>query len=176
MWSYTFTNYASFSNNSNAITRRPNWPAKLQVNVPISINPPLNETNYNAMNFSQWRQLGRQVLIKSNINNWLVCHPGTGSLVDWQGGSVSCQIVERVTDTCKSVPAPSTFDPITGFGPIFYLTGPWNSTYYYFDGNTGNNWPTHDPCGTNRANHLKNVADPHGNNFIRKSMRKSFGG
>ena len=123
VWSYTFTNYASFSNNSNAITRRPNWPAKLQVNVPISINPPLNATNYNAMNFSQWRQLGRQVLIKSNINNWLVCHPGTGSLVDWQGGSVSCQIVERVTDTYKSVPAPSTFDPITK-GLDRYFTSP----------------------------------------------------
>ena len=93
MWSFTFTNYASFRNKSNAITPRPNWPAKLQVNVPISINPPLNETDYNAMSFSQWRQLGRQVLIKSNINNWLICDPGTGSLVDWQGEVLAARLL-----------------------------------------------------------------------------------
>ncbi|KAJ7355107.1 hypothetical protein OS493_027896 [Desmophyllum pertusum] len=114
------------------------------------------------MNFSQWKQLGRQVLIKSNINNWLICHPGTGSLVDWQGGSVSCQIVKRVTDTCKERPAPSTF-ALTSYGPVFSTT----KLYYYFDGYTGNNWPTHDPCGENNENHVKNVVNPHGNIFIR---------
>ena len=83
MWSYTFTKYNNFKDKANAITPRPNCSVKPQVDVPISTTPPLNETDYNAMNLSQWKQLGRQVLIKSNINNWLVCHPGTGSLVDW---------------------------------------------------------------------------------------------
>ena len=68
----------------------PNWPAKNEVNAPIFITPPLNETDKDAMNFSHWKQLGRQVLIKRNINNWLVCHPGPGSLVF--GGKVTSTI------------------------------------------------------------------------------------
>ena len=167
VWSYTFTNYSKFTDHANAITPRPNWSVKPQVDVPISTTPPLNETDYNAMNFSLWKQLGRQVLIKTNINNWLVCHPGTGSLVDWQEGSVSCQIVKRVADKCTGTPAPTKFAPSQGNGPMFYSTGYWNSTYYYFDGYTGKNWPTHDPCGRNSGKNLKNVVDPHGNIFIR---------
>ncbi|KAJ7376712.1 hypothetical protein OS493_033336 [Desmophyllum pertusum] len=167
VWSYTFTNYNPFRDKSNAITPRPNWQVNSNVNVPISTTPPLKETDYNAMNFSQWKQLGRQVLIKSNINNWLVCHPGTGSLVDWQEGDVSCQIVKHVTDTCKDKSAPSKFSPSPGYGPMFYTSRYFNSTYYYFDGFTGNHWPTHDPCGKNQGNHVKNVVSPHGNIFIR---------
>ena len=162
MWSYTFTNYNNFKDKSNAITPRPNWRVRPEVDVPISTTQPLNETDYNAMDFSQWKQLGRQVLIKSNINNWLICHPGTGSLVDWQKGNVTCQIVKRVSDTCKERPAPSTFDPSRD-GPTFSTTG----FYYYFDGSTGIEWPTHDPCGENGGNHVKNVVNPHGNIFIR---------
>ena len=51
------------------------------------------------MNFSLRKQLGRQVLIKSNIKNWLVCHPGNGSLVDWQEGDV----IKQVTDPIQGV-------------------------------------------------------------------------
>ena len=161
--SYTFTNYQNFNTKSNAITPRPNWPAKMQVDVPVSTTPPLNETDYNAINFSLWKQLGRQVLIKSNINNWLICHPGTGSLVDWQDGSVSCQIIKLVTPTCNGTLAPSQFTGSGGYGPM--LRG--SKLYYYFDGYTGDNWPTHDPCGLNKANHVKNEANPHGNIYIR---------
>ena len=83
-----------------------NWPVNSAVDVPVSTTPPLNETDFNAMNFSQWKQLGRQVLIKSNINNWLICHPGTGSLIDWQTGDVSCHVAKRVTDTCRDTLGP----------------------------------------------------------------------
>ncbi|KAL9960234.1 hypothetical protein ACROYT_G033665 [Oculina patagonica] len=136
------------------------------VDVPISTTPPLNETDYNALNFSQWKQFGRQVLIKSNINNWLICHTGTGSLVDWQEGSVSCQIIKRVTDTCNDTLAPYRFTPSQGYGPKFYSSSYGGSAYYYFDSFTSNHWPTHDPCGTTLKNQLKNVANPHGNIFI----------
>ena len=70
-----------------------------EVDVPIATTPPLNETDYNAMNFSLRKQLGRQVLIKRNIKNWLVCHPGNGSLVDWQEGDV----IKQVTDPIQGV-------------------------------------------------------------------------
>ena len=165
MWSYTFKNYNRFKDKSNAITPRPNWPVKPEVDVSISITPPLNETDYNAMEFSLWKQFGRQVLIKSNINNWLRCDPGNGSLVDWKSGTVNCQIVKQVTETCKYRPAPSRFVAPGKYGPKFKTT---DSMYYYFDGCTRDNWPTHDPCGRNQGNHVKNVVNPHGNIFIRK--------
>ena len=168
VWSYSFTNYSHFNNKSNAITPRPNWSVRSEVDVPISITPPLNETDYNAMNFSLWKQLGRQVLIKSNINNWLVCHPGNGSLVDWQEGDVNCTIIKHVTDSSREV-VPFKFSPDQQnlYGPLFSLSGRSDSFYYYFDGYTGNHWPTHDPLGTNKPNQKKNVPDPHGNIFIR---------
>ena len=163
MWSYTFTNYNHFTYGSNAFTPRPNWSVKAEVDVPISTTPPLNETDYNAINFSLWKQIGRQVLIKSNINNWLKCDPGMGSLVDWKFGSVNCQILRRVTNMCRSKQVPSIFSLLT-YGPTFKTT---EGLYYYYDGYIERNWPTHDPCGKNRKNHLKNVVNPHGNIFIR---------
>ncbi len=163
MWSYTFTDYGHFMANSNAITPRPFWPMYPEVDVPISTTPPLNETDYNAVNFLQWKQLGRQVLMKSNINNWLVCHPGSGSLVDWQDGSISCHIAKHVTDTCNET-VPSKLILSHGYGPTFATS---YSNYYFFDGCTKQIWPTHDPCGLNHRNHVKNVVNPHGNIFIR---------
>ena len=152
-----------FQRRFNAVTPRPNWNVKAEADVPISSDPPLHETDYNAMNFSFWKQLGRQVLIKSNINNWLVCHPRTGSLVDWQDGDINCRIIKYVTATCRETLAPSVLIVSAGYGPIFLNT----NLYYYFDGYTGHSWPTHDPCGQNWSNHLKGVAEPHGNIFIR---------
>ena len=166
VWSYTFTKYAHFTKVSNAITPRPNWPVSQEQDVHISTTPPLNETDYNAMNFSLWKQLGRQVLIKSNINNWLVCHPGTGRLVDWQEGDVNCRVVKHVTDTCNDTSAPSFFNTNLGYGPMFTLQGNL-SIYYYFNGHSEYNWPAHDPCGTYQPNHVKNVVNPHGNIFVR---------
>ena len=166
--SYTFTNYHNFKDGSNAITPRPNWPVEKRVDVPVSTTPPLNETDYNAINFSLWKQVGRQVLIKSNINNWLICHPGTGSLVDWQEGSVSCRIVKHVTDTCKSSAPPSLLvTSQTNSGPMFKTSLFKYDIYYFFDGYKGNHWPVHDPCGTNNENNLKNAQNPHGNIFVR---------
>ena len=69
--SYSFTNYSRFRDRSNAITPRANWPVWCDryMHVPISITPSLNETDYDAVNLSPWKKLGRQILIKSNINN-----------------------------------------------------------------------------------------------------------
>ena len=168
VWSYSFTNYSHFNSKSNAITPRPNWPVRPEVDVPISTTPPLNETDYNAINFSIWKQIGRQVLIKSNINNWLVCHPGNGSLVDWQEGDINCTIIKHVTDpTHRVVPSKFSPDQQNLYGPLFSLSELLYGFYYYFDGYTGRHWPVHDPLGTNSPNQKKNVPDPHGNIFIR---------
>ncbi|XP_078381152.1 uncharacterized protein LOC144663932 [Oculina patagonica] len=169
VWSYSFTDYDYFDYWSNAVTPRPEWPGATDAVVPVSATTPLNETDYNAMEFSLWQQFGRQVLIKSNINNWIVCSPDTGSLVEWQNGSVVCDIVKRVSSTCPDGPAPSTFTTHSSFlhcGPYF-SGGQGGYLYYYFDGCTAKNYPTHDPCGNDADNGLKNVTNPHGNIFVR---------
>ena len=167
VWTYTFRNYQNFWHLTNAVTPRPNWEvASNDVNVPVSTVTPLDETDYNAMEFSLWKQFGREVLIKSNINNWVVCSPGTGNLVNWQDGDMTCKIVKHVADMCLDGPPPSGFRRFAPCGPKF-KGGVGGSHYYYFDGCTGKNFPTHDPCGENMDQGLKNVENPHGNIFVR---------
>ena len=45
-----------------------------------------NETDYNAMDFSLWKHIGREFIIKSNFVNWYHCVPQNGSLVDMEMG------------------------------------------------------------------------------------------
>ena len=119
-WSYTFKNYSHFTDVSNSVTPRPDWLVDQDAEVGNSTTPPLHETDYNAINFSLWKQLGSQVLVKSNINNWLVCHPKSGSLVLWQDGSVGCQIIIHVTDTWNETKAPTKLSRTGYFGPMFH--------------------------------------------------------
>ena len=155
VWSYTFTAYSSFTSNANAVTPRPTWKAS-SANTRVSTTVPLSETHYEAMDFALWRTIGKETLIKSNINNWIVCKEGSGSMVRWKVGSVNCKQVKQVSKRCATVP--KSFQ-VYGCGPALNI--------YYFDGCKHVNWPTHDPCGKNRANQLKGVANPHGNIFVR---------
>ena len=96
-----------------------------------------------------------------------MCHPGNGSLVDWQEGDVNCTIIKQVTDPSHEV-VPSKFSTLQyWYGPLFSWSEPSHNLYYYFDVYTGQDWPTHDPLGGNSPNQKKNVANPHGNIFIR---------
>ena len=160
VYSYTFTDYSNFNSGSNAVTPRPSWEAS-GANVRVSTTVPLGETHYEAMNFALWRTIGKETLIKSNINNWITCKEGTGSIVQKKEGSVTCKLVKQVSNQCAGVlPRSLTTD---SYGQ--YLSS--STVYYYFDGSTSGHWPTHDPCGKNQENHLKSVANPHGNIFIR---------
>ena len=160
VWSYTFTAYTSFSSVANAVTPRPSWSAS-GANTPVSTTVPLSETDYEAMNFSLWRTIGKEFLIKSNINNWIACKEGTGSLVEQKAGSITCKLVKQLSKRCAGV-VPYLLQPHFK-GPALRAT----SFYYFFDGSTANYWPTHDPCGQDRANQLNGVANPHGNIFVR---------
>ena len=160
VWSYTFTDYKNFGSDSNAVTPRPTWTASTS-NTRVSTTVPLSETHYEAMDFALWRTIGNQTLIKSNINNWIACKEGTGSIVRQKGGSLSCKLVKQVSQQCAGV-VPTSF--------VLHSNGPYlssTSAYYYFDGSMSNSWPTHDPCGKNQANQLTGVANPHGNVFVR---------
>lgn len=164
VWSYTFANYSHFTDKSNAVTPRPNWPATLGVDVPISTTTPLSETDYNAMDFSRWKQIGSEILIKSNIDNWWACYSLGGSLVDWRQGNAVCAVVGNVTGTCLYEGTRMlTIAPSETCGPKFIAEG----LFYHFDGCLKNFWPIHDPCGLSQENNLKNVINPHGSIFVR---------
>ena len=160
VWSYTFTDYSSFNSGANAVTPRPTWTASA-ANIRVSTTVPLSETHYEAMNFALWRTIGKEFLIKSNINNWIACKEGTGSIVQQKAGSITCKLVKQVSKQCAGV-VPNSL--------VLYTDGPYlksSSLYYHFGSSTSESWPTHDPCGTNKPNQLKGVANPHGNIFVR---------
>ena len=160
VYSYTFTDYSSFTSNPNAVTPRPSWAAS-GANVRVSTTVPLSETHYEALKFALWRTIGKETLIKSNINNWIACKEGTGSIVRQKAGSITCKLVKQVSKQCAGVVPKSL---------RLHSNGPYLSSsrmYYYFDANTRASWPTHDPCAKGQANHLKGVTNPHGNIFVR---------
>ena len=161
VWSYTFTDYANFNRDTNVVTPRPTWTAS-GANTRVSTTVPLSETHYEAMNFALWRTIGNQALIKSNINNWIVCKEGTGSIVRQKAGSLSCKLVKQVLQQCAGV-VPTSYKTANSYGP--YLSS--SSAYYFFDSSTSGSYPTHDPCGKEQLIQLKGVANPHGNIFIR---------
>ena len=127
----------------------------------ISLHLDYQQTHYEAMDVALWSTIGKEFLIKSNINNWIACKEGTGSLVQQKAGSVTCKLVKQVSEQCAGV-VPKSFS-LDSNGPYLFSS----STYYYFDGRTTDSWPVHDPCGLVQANQLKGVVNPHGNIFVR---------
>ena len=162
VYSYTFTNYNSFRSSSNAVTPYPNWPmSKSQTKVPISTTPPLTESSYGAVDWNIWKNIGQEFMIKSNINDWIVCQPNGGSLVTRAHGAVSCQNTKNVATACNGV-VPNR---IYWYSDSLSLLG--SSYYYVFIGYTTGYWPVHDPCGNGKENHKKGVSNPGGQIYLR---------
>ena len=158
VWAYTFINYLSFTSNSNAVTP---GPKNLGLGV-ISDTPPRNETDYNAIDFTKWKMIGSEVLIKSNINNWIACEARTGSFVTKTAGSMDCRMINQIASYCSVMP--NSF----GFSANgCYLNVAGSPVVYYWVTHPAQHWPTHDPCGRNQPNHLKNVPNPHGDIYVR---------
>ena len=160
VYSYTFTNYNSFGSSSNAVTPRPNWPAS-GANVPISITSPLSESLLGAVDWNLWQGIGKEFMVKSNINDWVACQPNGGSIATKKEGSLKCQNIKNVATACSGV-APYRINWFS-IGPSVDAS----SWYYYFDGDTGGSWPTHDPCGINYKNQKKGVSNPGGQIYLR---------
>jgi hypothetical protein len=107
------------------------------------------------------------VLVKSNINHWVTCTPGTGSLVTKINGSMACSIVQLVATACTTV-APAYLAVDTVAVGLMVSSDPF-STYYYWEGSTATaNWPTHDPCGNNGTNQVTGVSGPYGSIYLRQ--------
>ena len=160
VYSYTFTNYNSFTSGSNAVTPRPNWPVS-NANVPISTTPPLSESSLGAVDWNLWKEIGKEFMVKSNINDWVVCQPSGGSIIAKKHGSLVCQNIKNVATSCSGV-APNHIS-WRSYGPSLFAS----SFYYYFDGYTRGAWPTHDPCGAGHQNHQKGVSNPGGQIYLR---------
>ena len=62
-----------------------------------------SETDYNALDYRMWKYLGTEFMIKSNINNWIACREGTGSLIKYRTGSIHCRIIRKLTGKCGNV-------------------------------------------------------------------------
>ncbi len=102
VYSYTFTNYDDFFQGSNAVTPRPTWSAQ-GADVEISTVAPLNETALGAMDYELWQNIGEEFLIKSNINDWIICEPDGGSLVRGVDGELTCINIKNVATACEGV-------------------------------------------------------------------------
>ena len=102
VYSYTFRNYNSFKDISNAVTPCPNWPVP-SIDVPISTTPPLSESSLGALDWKVWKDVGEEFPVKSTVNDWIVCQPNGGSIVTQQDGSVSCANIKNVATACSGV-------------------------------------------------------------------------
>ena len=162
VYSYTFTDYHNFGSHSNAVTPRPNWPAS-SANVPISTTPPLNESSLGAVDWNLWKNIGKEFMIKSSINDWLVCQPNIGSIVTKEVGLTSCQNIKNVTNVCNDV-APIKIEWRDDGPSMVTATG----GFYSYDGYTVHEYPAHDPCGTgSHSNYKKGVNNPGGKIYLR---------
>jgi hypothetical protein len=156
VWSYTFIMYSSFNSFSNAVTP---GPKNLGVAV-TSDTAPQNETDYNAVDFLLWKTIGSEFMIKSNINNWVACLPGTGSFVTKTPGKIDCTLIKQINNRCSVTP--DHFD--------CQETGCFVKAVkkcYFFDTSVSQEWPVHDPCGRDKEYHISVVSDPHGNVYLR---------
>ncbi|XP_031556825.1 uncharacterized protein LOC116293525 [Actinia tenebrosa] len=168
VYSYTFTRYSTFKSTSNAVTPIPNWPVAWSPMgwSPQSTTTPLSESSYSAMEFKLWKNFGTEYLLKSSITNWVACVEGTGSLVRWVAGSLTCRVVNAITSPCTDV-APNKL-VLLPCGPSYNKDDKFQ---FLLDGSsTPDCWPAHDPCGTSpfgSSNHKTNVANPSGTVYIR---------
>ncbi len=151
----------SFRSLINAVVPRPSWPAP-RASVVVSFLPPTMELSQvrGALDWNLWKNIGKEFMVKSNINDWIVCQPNGGSLVTKTNGGISCRNIKNVATFCSGVvPYRVNWNPV---GPSLDAS----SHYYFFDGSTKSDWPAHDPCGKGTYHQKKGVI-PYGQIFLR---------
>ena len=130
-------------------------------NVQGSKTIPKDPQTHGAMEFDLWVLIGSSFLVRSNINNEIMCTPVTGSIVNATAGSVSCSIVADIVQKENCTDVPGYYD-FTQYGPFlkkYYFM-------YYWNANKDVNWPTHDPCARNGANQKLGVSNPGGQLYV----------
>ena len=138
--------------------------AKASTKIPTSLGQD------GALDFGLWDRIGDEFMVQSNINSWVSCKPDTGSLVNPTTGEISCKMVKPSARAAKlgcAKTVPHKIEWSTN-GP--HLSA--SSLFYYWDGEASNSWPTHDPCGYNKAHQTTGVKNPFGAVFIRSNVCK----
>ena len=165
VWAYTFTDFASFG--STEITPWPSVPNSASATVvPVSTSPPMNKTDFNALDFNLWKDIGSHFMVTSNVNHWISCSPGSGSLVATTSGSITCRNVKNVSENCLGWITAATYQSyLTLSGSISPYTSHGN--FYVFAGSKFK--IAHDPCSESARipGVLTPIGVPHGNIFIR---------
>lgn len=170
VWVYGFTNYDHFTFGTNAVSPRPTWGIPATGGTPTSTTIPSSPTSTGALDFAKWASLGDEVMATSDVNHWVKCQPGTGSVVTKTEGTLTCQMVKVVVTGVCVTTVPSYWGTSDPAGVGFYTSATDNlATYYFYEGLTATtNWPTHDPCGHNAANQKDGVTNPHGQIWVRR--------
>ena len=134
VWSCTFKGFRSIANAISTCSQA-GQPVEL---TRVSTTVPLSETDYETTNFSLWRTIGKEFLIKSNIINWIACKEGTGSLAQMKKGSITCKLVRKVSPNQRSNVVPYYLERY-GNRPCLLV-----SYYYCYFESTNHDWPRHD--------------------------------
>ena len=88
----------------NAVEPIPTWPVTVSGQVATSTTPPSDINQYGALDFPLWQNIGEEFMVKSNINNWIACLPGTGSFSRFIAGSLTCRMIKSITINCPTLP------------------------------------------------------------------------
>ena len=120
------------------------------------------------MDFNLWREIGKDFLVKSNINNWISCSEDGGSLITQTEGGLKCEV--------EKIVAPGVCEQVKPYRLVMHTYGPSlyaSHYYYYFETSIVENWPVADPCGRISTNHLEDVNDPSGWVYLRPEQPPS---
>jgi hypothetical protein len=145
-WVYGFTDFAAFTAAGNAVTPIPAWPVT-SADVAVSRVAPGGPSSSGAIDWAEWEDLGTSFLVTSELAGGFACDSRgveDGSLATGLEGPVSCRVVGAGAGCAGALP-----DWV-----FFWDYGPGLSAenlFFYFDGSTVDNWPTHDACGLNAA-------------------------
>ena len=164
VYAYNFTSWLGHMTIGMAVTPWPNgW---FLGDVSVSVIPPSNPTDFNAIDFILWRQIGQDFLLTSNINHWFSCKPvaNAGNLVMWSKGQINCQNVKNVGTKCPGE-APIIIEMFAS-APIVQLKGSVG-TFTQLDASLSTHLPLHDPCGLSHPVVSIYPANPYGNVYIR---------
>eukprot|EP00794_Sanderia_malayensis_P000254 gene254-874_t len=174
-YSYTFTHFDKFRGPDNTLTPVPSWSKKQgRKHMSISTTPPQDLRDFGAIDYSMWQYLGKEILIKSNINDWLICKAKPNATIfapvnvrnDYVYYPVTCRNIRDVTPKCEQTTPNTLVWTEYGMSLIVLERLFERGTFYSWDTErTG--WPIHDPCATSRQKHNKSVVNPFGSIFIR---------
>eukprot|EP00795_Rhopilema_esculentum_P017236 gene17236-8793_t len=176
-YSYTFTNFQKFRGSDNTITPVPSWSKTTKPrdhSITVSTKAPQELHDYGAIDYSYWQFLGKEMLIKSNINDWLICKSKTNATIfepvdkrqRYVYYPVNCRNIKDVTVKCDQNAPDTLVWTEFGLSLIVFKRRFLRGTFYSWDTErTG--WPVHDPCASTRQKHNKVVSQPFGAIFIR---------